>query len=157
MRSLLLCAAVALAAAFPAGASTRADRPTALTIGGPAARRAIPAGIVGLSFEYWAARDYAGDNPRRVNPVFLQLIRNLAGGSAPVLRIGGVTTDTTWRPTPAASTPPGAIFALTHRWIQTIGALSSKLGARLILGINFEANSRTVAAAEASALVAGVG
>jgi hypothetical protein len=157
MRWLLLCAAVALAAALPAGASTPADRPDVLTIGGPATPQAIPGGFLGLSFEYWAVRDYAGDNPRRVNPVFLQLIRNLAGGSAPMLRIGGVTTDTTWRPTPGSSTPRGAIFGLTRRWIRTIGAVTAKLGARLILGINFEANSRTVAAAEAKALVAGVG
>src|SRR5438105_3985952 len=98
-RSLVPAAAVALAVGLPAGSTPataarphRADPPGVLTVGGPLTRRAIPPGFLGLSFEYWAVPDYAGRSPRRLNPVFLQLIRNLAGGSEPELRIGGVTT-----------------------------------------------------------------
>jgi hypothetical protein len=158
MRSLFLCVAVAfaLAAALPAGASTPTAHPDVLTIGGPATRT-IPAGFLGLSLEYWAVRQYAGDNPGRVNPAFLQLIRNLTGDSPPVLRIGGVTTDTTWWPTRGINRPAGVIFDLTRRWIRTIGAVATKLDARLILGVNLEADSPRAAAAETRALVAAVG
>lgn len=145
------------ASVLPAGASTHVASPRVLTIGAPAGREAIPPGFLGLSFEYWAVRDYAGSGPRHVNPVFLQLVRNLAGGGAPELRIGGVTTDTTWWPVRGMRVPPGVIFGLTHRWVGTIGAVAAKLGAHVILGINFEADSAPVAAAETRALVAGVG
>jgi hypothetical protein len=132
-------------------------RATVLTIGGPTTSPPIARGFLGLSFEYWAVPDYAGQDPRRTDPVFLQLIRNLAGGSAPNLRIGGVTTDNTWSPFRGAARPAGVNFALTHRWIAVIGKVAAKLGARLTLGINFEADSPLLAAAETRALVAGIG
>jgi Glycosyl hydrolase family 79 C-terminal beta domain len=157
----MLPLAAALAVALPAGAgasgaATPRDRPALLTIGGPATRQSIAPDFLGLSFEYWAVTDYAGPDPHRVNPVFLQLIRNVTG-SAPVLRIGGDTTDDTWWPTPRASKPAGIVYDLTRPWIATIGALANKLGARLILGIDLEADSTQVAAAEARALIAGIG
>jgi len=136
---------------------TIGDRPALLTIGGPATRQSIPPGFLGLSLEYWAVPDYAGSNPRRVNRVFLRLVRNLTGGSAPVLRIGGVTSDNSWWPTKGLPRPAGVVFGLTRRWIRTIGAVAAGLDAGLILGINFEADSPRVAAAETRALVAGVG
>jgi len=154
--SVLILAAAA-AAALPAQAARPAAHPILLTIGRPATRQSIAPDFLGLSLEYWAVPAYAGPNPRRINPVFVQLIRNLTGGSAPVLRIGGVTSDNTWRPTKGGRRPAGVVFALTRRWIRTIGNLASKLDALLILGINLEADSTTVAAAEAKALVAGVG
>jgi len=155
---LALLGAALLAVALPAGASTRPDLPKTITItvGAPASSQPIPAGFLGLSFEYWAVPDYAGPNPRRLNPVFLQLIRNLTG-PAPVLRIGGDTTDDTWWPTAGARKPAGIVYSLTRGWIATIGALANKLGARLILGIDLEADSSQVAAAEARALIAGIG
>jgi hypothetical protein len=89
--------------------------------------------------------------------VFLQLIHNLTGGSTPVLRVGGDTTDDTWWPTRRARKPAGVVFTLTRRWIATIAAMANKLGARLILGIDLEADDTRVAAAEAKALIAGIG
>jgi hypothetical protein len=156
IRWLLPAAAAALLGATAAApAAPRA--PTVVTIGAPIPQQAIPPGFLGLSFEYWAVPDYAGASPGHVNPVFLQLIRNLAGDSPPVLRIGGVTTDNTWWPVSGLQTPAGVTFGLTHHWIAMIGAVAKDLDARLILGINLEADSTTVAAAEAGALVAGVG
>jgi Glycosyl hydrolase family 79 C-terminal beta domain len=159
LRAITALALALAAGAFvlPAGASPRAHPPKVLTVGGPTTGRPIPPGFLGLSLEYWAVPDYAGPNARRVNPLFLQLIRNLAGGSAPELRIGGVTTDNTWWPVPGERAPAGVTFSLTRHWISTIGAVAAKLDARVILGINLEADSARIAAAEARALVAGVG
>src|SRR5690242_16236679 len=154
---LRISALLILAAALPAEAASPTDRPTLVTIAAPATRQSIAPGFLGLSLGYWAVPAYAGPNPRRVNPVFLQLIRNLAGGSAPVLRIGGVTSDNTWRPTKGLRRPAGVVFGLTRRWIRTIGAVAAKLDARLILGLNLEADSPKVAGTEARALMAGVG
>jgi hypothetical protein len=155
---LLALAAVALAGVFPVAAAPSQPAPaTVYTVGGPATSRAIPAGFLGLSFEYWAIPAYAGSDPSAIDPVFLQLVRNLTGGSRPVLRIGGDTTDETWWPAPGVTPPAGATFELTRRWIAVTRALAAQLRARLILGINLEADDARTAGAEANALVAGIG
>jgi hypothetical protein len=166
-RSLLVSIAVALvlapiAAASPSAipaaspAASPAATTTVLTVAGPARTRPIPAGFLGLSLEYWAIPAYAGTNPWAMNPVFVQLIRNLADGKPPQLRIGGDTTDGTWWPVAGTPTPAGVTETLTPGWIATTKALVAATGARLTLGINFEADSATVAAAEADQLVAGL-
>jgi hypothetical protein len=43
-------------------------------------------------------------------------------------------------------------YTLTTRRLEVMGALAKAVGARLILGVNFEANSRVVAAAEEQAM-----
>ncbi len=156
---------VILASAGGVDAITSAGRPaavrppteTVLTVGVATAGPAIPAGFVGLSMEFRALEAYAGQDPRAINPVFEQLIRNLAPGQQPVLRIGGDSTDWTWWPVPRTVRPPGVKYVLTQRWLQVTRALSTALDAELILGVNLEANSRRVATAEAHALLDGIG
>lgn len=53
-------------------------------------------GFIGLSIEYYAVEHYAGKDPAALNPVFPQVIRNLAPGQSPVLRIGGDSADRAW-------------------------------------------------------------
>jgi len=127
-----------------------------LAVNGPTGRT-IPSGFLGLSLEYPAVEAYAGSDPKAINPVFEQLIRNLTPGQAPDLRIGGDTTDWTWWPVPGARKPLGARYSLTNDWVQVTAALTHTLGARLILGINLELGSSTDASAEAKALVGGIG
>jgi hypothetical protein len=148
---------LAFAALGRARGASRPRGPIVLTVGAPTATQAIGPGFLGLSLEYWALPGYAGSNPSAIDPVFVQLIRNLAAGYPPQLRIGGYTTDITWRPRPGLGRPAGASYALTRRWIAVARSLATTLGARLILGINLEANSPTVAAVEAKALVTGIG
>jgi hypothetical protein len=142
-------------AAKPAIAA--APSPTVLTIGPPIRVQPIAPGFVGLSIEYWAVPDYAGSDASAINPVFAQLIRNLADGAHPVLRIGGVTTDNSWWPAPGLGKPAGVTFALTPGWTAVMRAVAQAVGARLILGINLEADSTAVAGTEARALVFGIG
>jgi hypothetical protein len=166
-RSFLVSIAVVLALA-PVAAVTPAATPAArpanraptaamLTVGGPATGRPIPPGFLGLSLEYSAIPAYAGTNPSAIDPVFVQLIRNLAGDNPPEIRIGGDTTDQTWWPVPDTPTPAGVSETLTPGWIAITKALAAATGARLTLGINLEADSATVAASEADQLVAGLG
>ena len=131
--------------------------PQSLTVTGTPTGRAIPSGFLGLSLEYTAVEAYAGHDPKAINPVFEQLIRNLTPGQAPEVRIGGDTTDWTWWPVPGVSKPLGARYSLTKNWVQVTAALTHALGARLILGINLELDSPTDATAEARALVHGIG
>jgi Glycosyl hydrolase family 79 C-terminal beta domain len=117
----------------------------------------IPAGFVGLSIEYPALEAYAGSDPSSLDPVFEQLVRNLAPGQAPVLRIGGNSADRTWWPVAGVGRPPGVSFDLTRQWLEVTRSLAQKLGAHMILGVNLEQDSPPVAAAEARALIDGVG
>ncbi len=137
------------ATAVPAGALR-------LTVG-RATGRTVPAGFLGLSLEYPAVAAYAGSDPGAVNPVFLQLIRNLSPHQAPDLRIGGDTTDWTWWPVSGVAKPGGIKYSLSPTWLRVTAAMAHQLGARLILGVNLEADSSTVARAEARALVDGIG
>ena len=122
----------------------------------PSGRR-IPAGFLGLSMEYTSVERYAGQDPAAINPVFVHLIENLTAGQATVIRIGGDTTDRTWWPVGGITPPPGIKFSLDSRWLNVVRALVRGLRARLILGINLEANSATIAQTEARALVGGLG
>jgi hypothetical protein len=107
--------------------------------------------------EYRALAKYEGSDAAAPDPVIAQLIENLSPGQAPVLRVGGDTTDWTWWPVAGMQQPPWVHYSLTPRWIAVTRALTKRLGARLILGINFEADSTTIAGSEANALIAGIG
>lgn len=113
--------------------------------------RPIPAGYLGLSVEFQAIRSYTGPDPHAINPLLVQLIRNLAPGQAPVIRIGGDSTDTSWVPGPGVKPPPPGSYELTPSWFATTEALTRAVGARLIVGVNLVANQRALAAAEGRA------
>jgi hypothetical protein len=76
----------ALAACLVIAPTAVAGTPPAAQVGTverTALGRAVPAGFLGLSIEYWALEAYAGQDLQAVNPVLLQLIRNLNPGQAP--------------------------------------------------------------------------
>ena len=147
-----------------AGAGRGSDDPppsvagaATVTVDPSATGTAVPAGFVGLSLEYPALEAYAGSDPSSLDPVFEQLVRNLAPGQAPVLRIGGNSADRTWWPVAGVSRPPGVTFDLGRQWLEVTRSLAQRLGAHLILGVNLEQDSPQLAAAEARALIDGVG
>jgi hypothetical protein len=128
-----------------------------ITVGRTASGRPIAPGFVGLSLEIGSLETYAGTDSRTVHPLLEQLIRNLTPGQRPVLRLGGDSTDWTWWPIPQVPQPPGVTYSLTGRWLAVARALVRAIDARLILGVNLEADSNQVAAAEAQAMVRGIG
>jgi hypothetical protein len=128
-----------------------------LRVGGLQPARPIAPGFVGLSIEFPALLAYAGNDPRAIDPVFEQLVRNLAPGQRPVLRIGGDSTDHSWVAVPGLLRPPGVTYTIGTRWLQTAGALARALNARLIVGINLEADDPTLAGAEGRAMLAAIG
>jgi hypothetical protein len=117
----------------------------------------LPPGYLGLSIEFYAIHEYTGSDPGAINPVLVQLIRNLNPGQPPVLRIGGDSTDQSWWPVPGVLPPRGIDYPLTEGWIHTTAALADTLGAKLIVGINLELNRPPLAAIEGRALLAGLG
>jgi hypothetical protein len=131
----------------PASEPAVPPRP-AITIGGPVGRSVEP-GFVGFSIEFPAIRAYTGHDPAHVNPVLIQLIRNLTPDQAPQIRIGGDSTDFSWVPTAAATPPPYVRYSLVPGWFETTAALARALGAKLTVGLNLAANQPALAAAEA--------
>ncbi len=119
--------------------------------------RRIPPGFVGFSFEFPAVREYTGSNPHRINPVLVRLIRSVAPGQAPVLRIGGNSTDDSWWPIPGITPGPGITYTLTDSWLATTRALAVDTGAKLILGLNLEMDRPAETVAEARAYRTGIG
>ena len=148
---------IVLAGVSPSSRRRSVVRDASLTIGGPSNVRPMPPGFVGLSLELSAMEPYAGGNPLAIDPVFEQLIRNLNPGQSPVLRIGGDSADWTWWPVSRITQPPGVTYSLKDRWLRVTRALTQALGARLILGLNFEADNPELAAAEAGAMADGIG
>jgi hypothetical protein len=113
----------------------------------------IRSGFLGLSLEYPAVESYAGANPLALNPVFLQLIRNLTPFQAPVIRIGGDSTDRTWWPVQGVHQPIGVRYSLSWSWLQVLRSLTQQLGGRLILGVNLEAKASKLLGSEAFAFL----
>jgi hypothetical protein len=165
-RAVLLAAAVlvVLALTLPgrgrsggSGPAGPAGSPALITVQPGQTGARVPFGFLGLSLEYTSIEPYAGTDPSRVDPVFLQLVRNLTPGQAPVLRIGGDSTDRTWWPASGVARPPGIKYTITDRWLAVTRALVHALRARLIVGLNLEADSPQLAAGEARALADGLG
>jgi hypothetical protein len=175
----LVVVALLIAAAIVTGcgtarahATTQASAPAASAAAAPAARisgaqtvsitaatvgNAVPAGFVGLSIEEKALQQFAGTNPRSLNPAFVHLLADLSPGGGSVLRIGGDSTDWSWYPIPHVTRPPGVRFSLSPGWMSVARSLASSLNGKLILGVDLEADSRAIAAGEANAMVRQIG
>jgi hypothetical protein len=68
-----------------------------------------------------------------------------------------VSTDKTWWPVAGVKRPPGVNYSLTKSRLAVIKALADAVDAHLTMGINLEADSRRLAAAEGRAIVGGIG
>ncbi len=127
------------------------------SVSGTQTGQGLAPGFVGVSFEYRALHQYTGRDPLAVDPVLVALLRGLAPGQSPVIRIGGDSTDGTWWPIPGMIGPGGIYYRLTDGWLRVAHALAAELNAKLILGINLAAGRPAIAAAEGRALLAGIG
>ena len=125
------------------------DPPVTVSVGNRMVGQPIAPGFLGFSFEFQAVRTYTGSDPAQVNPVLVQLIRNLTPSQAPVLRIGGDSTDVSYAPARGVKPPAYVAYKLTPSWMATTAALAKDLGARMILGLNLAANEPALSAAEA--------
>lgn len=160
---VLAAALLTLAVMLPAGFGVRAahadqsDPTVSASVGSDTYGQPMGQGFVGVSLEYSALHLYTGRDPRAVNPVLVALLRGLAPGQSPVLRIGGNSADQTWWPVRGMIPPGGIRYALTPGWMRTTHALAAALRAHLIMGVNLAGGRPSLAAAEARALLAGVG
>jgi hypothetical protein len=156
------CAAVALGPTA-AGASARkrtapkpGASPLAISVGRTVVRR-VPPGFLGLSIEYWAFADSAGRSPSTIDPVFVQLLRNLDAGQTMVLRIGGGSTDNTWWPVKGHTQPLGVNYDLTPDGLRVMRSVAAQANLKLLPGLNLAEDSPALASAEARAMLTYIG
>ncbi len=131
--------------------------PVSVQVGRTTVGRPVAPSFVGLSIEFPAIRTYTGLDPTAINPVFVQLVRNLAPGEDPVIRIGGNSTDATWLPARGVHPTPGIHSTITPRFLALVRNLATETRARLILGLNLKLNSASEVAAEAHTFLTGIG
>ena len=146
-------ALIAAAGVF-AGAVAQAS---VVQVSSAAEGRPIAADFLGLALEYRSIPALAAPDLQSIDPVLVQLIRNLAPQGRPVLRIGGQSTDRTWWPVPGMSQPLGITYNLTPSWMSSAQALAQATDAQLILGVGLEVNRPRIAAVEADQLLSGIG
>ena len=144
------------------GAIARAKAPARehgplVSVGTASISRPIPDGFLGVSLEYGTVSAYEGGSAGSANNVLGELVRNLAPGQTPILRIGGDSTDWSWWPTLGIKRPPGTRTTLSPTWISQAQQLVATTGARLILGVNLEADDPALAAAEVHEFTTGLG
>jgi hypothetical protein len=137
--------------------STARPASSGIGVSGATVGPAIPNGFVGMSIEERALEQFAGANPKAIDPVFVHLLQDIAPQQSPVLRVAGDSTDWSWWPVAHMARPPGVKYDLTPTWAAVADALADQLHARLILGVNLEADSRAVADAEAGAMLRRIG
>ena len=147
-------AARSVRAAAPVPASSRSVtvHVTLNRVGPP-----VAPGFVGFSIEYQAIEPYIGSDPHAINPVLVQLIRDVTPDQSPVLRIGGNSADQTWSPLPGVQASPGIEYTLKRSWLAELRALATETGGRLILDLNLKLDSPAEVSAEAHAFQTGIG
>ena len=146
-----LAAAGATAAAHPSG-----HRQT-LVVHRGATTRPRPRDFLSLSLTYRAIERWTGPPGRPVDPVLVQLERNLDPGGTPILRVGGQGADRTWWPVRGMRRPLGVSNALSPRFTRAARRLAEAMPARYLLQVNLEADSQRLTRVESHHLVAGIG
>ena len=153
--ALAALAAAAIGAAYGSAAPARPS--TTVTVSTTTVGPPVPVGFVGMSMEYRGLEIYLGHNAHALDQAFVQLLRNLSPAGGAVVRIGGDSSDWSWWPVPGMTAPGGVKYSFGPIWSSVARALVSELHARLILGLNFEADSSKIAAYEAAQLLKYVG
>jgi hypothetical protein len=141
----------------PPSTTTTTSSPVAVQITRTAVGRPIAPGFLGFSIEYRAVRAYTGTNPNAINPVLVQLIRDVNQHQSPVLRIGGNSADQTWWPLRGVKISPSIRLTLNRSWLATTRALALNTGGKLILDMNLKLDNPAEITAEANAFRTGIG
>ena len=120
---------------------------------------ALPTGFLGVALEVSTIPQWVGDatTPGQVNPVLVQLLRNLNPVGRPSIRIGGQSTDRSWWPVPNLNDPAGVTYAIGTSWAKAALLLAERLDARYIMSVNLEADSTRISQYEADQLLDVIG
>src|ERR1700744_4432417 len=107
-RLVVTCVLAALALAGLGTGRARAAA-ASVTVTSSPVTRPLPTGFVGMAFTYSALAQWMSQSGP-VDPVLLQLIRNLTPTGRPWLRIGGESADRSWWPIAGFHKPVGITY-----------------------------------------------
>jgi hypothetical protein len=113
--------------------------------------------FLGLALEYNTIPEWSGTGTGAVNEPLVGLMRGLDPVARPLIRVGGQSSDRSWWPVPGLARPLGVTYDLNSAWTVAARTLARSLDARLMLGLNLEANRTRIPAQEGRRLLAGVG
>jgi hypothetical protein len=137
--------------------SAQASVAVPITVDRGSSGHTVPKGFVSFSIELSDIESYTGTDPKAIDPVFVQLLRSLDPNQTSILRLGGDSTDHDWYPIAGVHPSGGIQYSLSSKWMSVVQAMADELPAKLILGLNLEADSRRIADAEATAMRKGLG
>jgi hypothetical protein len=137
-------------------AQARAARTTVSVLGHPHGG-ALPDDFLGLGFTYKPIPGWVGPPSQPVDPVLVRLIRNLSPHGRPLLRIGGESADHSWWPIPGYRKPFGITYDVTPAWTTAARRLAQATHARLMLGVNLQADRTKVVQVESHELLRRIG
>jgi Glycosyl hydrolase family 79 C-terminal beta domain len=157
-RSLATAIAVAVCGCAPwLGFGQANAAAITVSVAGRSASPPLANNYLGLALTYQGVTRWSGPASRPADPVLVQLIRNLTPHGHPVLRIGGVSADRSWWPIKGYRKPIGIWYDLTPKWAASLRGLARAAQARLILGVNLEADRPTLVRVESHQLVRRIG
>lgn len=137
-----------------AGTSTRALRTPAgagasVRVGGeaPVAPTSTRQSFLGIATELGTIPGLSG-SPGDPDTAFIGLLRSLAPGAPFLLRLGGDSADWSWWKVPGLKQPEAIRYTMDAAWGADVKALLTSLGAKALLGVNLELDSKRVAAYE---------
>lgn len=119
--------------------------------------RPVADDFLGLALEYNTVPEWSGTGAAGVNTPLMGLMRGLDPVGRPLVRVGGQSTDRSWWPVPGVARPLGVTYDLATAWTAAARTLARSLDARLMLGLNLEANLTSIPAQEGRRLLAGIG
>jgi len=108
---------------------------------------AIPYSFSGFSFEYGDVLNFTGRTTDTINPVFVQLLKNIGkfNNGAPPVRVGGNSTDSSWWNPNGLAKPLGVGYNITATDLASLEASLSQTGSQVILGVNLGQNQPDMA------------
>ena len=111
-----------------------------VSVSGTPVARPLPQGFLGIAIEFRTVGSWEPGGSAAPNPVLAQLVHNLNPIGRPWIRIGGESTDRSWWPTVGVPQPLGVTETLGPAWGQALRQLAVSTNAKLLLGLNLEAN-----------------
>jgi len=122
------------------GAAMATAYQSSVSVSGRSVARPLPQGFLGLAITFNTVTDWEPGGSAPPNPVLARLVHNLNPTGDPSIRIGGESADRSWWPTAGVPQPRGVTETLGTAWGQSVRQLAVSTNAKLLLGLNLEAN-----------------
>jgi hypothetical protein len=122
------------------GARTAIAYQSSVSVSGGSVARPLPEGFLGIAITFDTVTDWEPGGSAPPNRVLARLVSNLNPIGDPSIRIGGESTDRSWWPTSGVPQPRGVTETLGTAWGQSVRQLAVSTNAKLLLGLNLEAN-----------------